>query len=268
MKLLLQISFLLIAKFGCTQDPIYHHYTTSNGLSSSEVYDIIQDDWGYIWFSTDNGLTRYDGYTFKHYSTNDGLTNNTVFSFFKDREGKIWCTTFEPSVFQIVGEIPQFIPYHRNDIFNTLDPANVLNKIYFDSLNIPDFTFLNAHGSLSVNKQGKLIDNLIKLEGNQALRSSPDIIKETIIFNSPPGAKESIEKLINEGFLNAHKIGSCRVGAVSFNEESVFVMVNDSVFCYKNGGESTLFHGSELLGIKKLDANHVSILTRSNGVFI
>ena len=102
------------------QDPVYHHYTTSNGLSSSEVYDIIQDDWGYIWFSTDYGLTRFDGYTFKHYSTNDGLTNNTVFKFFKDNNQRIWCTTFGPSVFLIVGEEPRFIPYDRNDVFKNL----------------------------------------------------------------------------------------------------------------------------------------------------
>ncbi len=128
LKLFPLVSFFILSINGFTQDPIYHHYTTSNGLSSSEVYDIIQDDWGYIWFSTDNGLTRYDGYSFNHYSTNDGLTNNTVFNFFKSDDGKIWCTTFEPSVFLIVGENPTFIPYHRNDIFETLDPTIVLNK--------------------------------------------------------------------------------------------------------------------------------------------
>ena len=39
----------------------YFQYTQWDGLPSSEIYDIIQDERGFIWFATDRGLARYDG---------------------------------------------------------------------------------------------------------------------------------------------------------------------------------------------------------------
>src|SRR5690606_19682392 len=39
----------------------------------------MQSSDGYIWFSTDNGLTRYDGATFKNFTTADGLPSNFIF---------------------------------------------------------------------------------------------------------------------------------------------------------------------------------------------
>ena len=43
------------------------HYSTDNGLSSNAVSDIKQDDFGYIWIATWNGLSRFDGFEFFNY---------------------------------------------------------------------------------------------------------------------------------------------------------------------------------------------------------
>ena len=40
------------------------HISTQDGLSCNQVFDITQDDDGYIWMATANGLCRYDGYQF------------------------------------------------------------------------------------------------------------------------------------------------------------------------------------------------------------
>ena len=42
--------------------------SAKDGLSSNQVYDILQDKQGYMWFATSNGLSRYDGYSFLNYS--------------------------------------------------------------------------------------------------------------------------------------------------------------------------------------------------------
>src|SRR4051812_49389997 len=39
--------------------------TGEEGLSSSNVYDITQDEQGFMWFATADGLNRYDGYSFR-----------------------------------------------------------------------------------------------------------------------------------------------------------------------------------------------------------
>ena len=39
----------------------------NSGLASNEVTCIVQDNLGFMWFGTTNGLCRYDGYQFKTY---------------------------------------------------------------------------------------------------------------------------------------------------------------------------------------------------------
>lgn len=72
----------------------FHRLSTADGLSQTRVAQIIQDDLGFMWFGTQYGLNRYDGYDFKlfvHEPGNDRSAAGTfVFSLFKDRDGMIW----------------------------------------------------------------------------------------------------------------------------------------------------------------------------------
>ena len=43
------------------------HYGVDQGLPQSTVWDILQDDFGFLWVSTADGLCRFDGYTFNTY---------------------------------------------------------------------------------------------------------------------------------------------------------------------------------------------------------
>jgi ligand-binding sensor domain-containing protein len=54
-------------------------YSTSQGLGHQVVYRVYQDKKGFIWFSTDNGITRYDGHEFKNFTAKDGLGSNFIF---------------------------------------------------------------------------------------------------------------------------------------------------------------------------------------------
>ena len=64
---LIFIFLLLIAQLLHSQPPkrySFTHYGTSAGLASNEVMDVIQDDEGYMWIATTNGLQRFDGVRF------------------------------------------------------------------------------------------------------------------------------------------------------------------------------------------------------------
>ena len=69
------------------------NYTLKTGLPQNTVNDIIQDHQGYIWFATQVGAARYDGYAFEHYNLSSGLPDDEVNCLHVDGEGKIWFGT-------------------------------------------------------------------------------------------------------------------------------------------------------------------------------
>lgn len=91
--------FLLInVSTACAQDYSYIRYDTRDGLAGSVVYDAIQDKEGFMWFATENGLSRFDGKNFKTFTTKDGLSDNEVLKLFLDSQGRLWIMPFRPSI--------------------------------------------------------------------------------------------------------------------------------------------------------------------------
>jgi len=78
---LLLISFWPLLHFG--QRAHYLQFSTQDGLAQSQVRAIAQDQDGYLWLGTLNGLSRYDGYSFKNYSVENGLPNRTINALFQ-----------------------------------------------------------------------------------------------------------------------------------------------------------------------------------------
>ena len=75
-------------------EPAVLHYTNNDGLASNETYRSFQDHKGYLWFMTDHGVSKYDGYRFTSYSTNDGLCDNTVVNGVEDSKNRLWFYSF------------------------------------------------------------------------------------------------------------------------------------------------------------------------------
>ena len=71
--------------------------TTQSGLSNNIVYDIHQDQQGYIWMATDHGLNRYDGYEFEIFYHDEkdstSISSNVVRSIEEDDDGNLWIGT-------------------------------------------------------------------------------------------------------------------------------------------------------------------------------
>lgn len=69
------------------------NHTHKTGLPQNTVNDITQDHQGYIWFATQVGAARYDGYTFEHFNLSNGLPDDEVNCLHVDRDGMIWFGT-------------------------------------------------------------------------------------------------------------------------------------------------------------------------------
>ncbi len=63
------------------------------GMNSSQVLSMLEDQRGNLWFGTYGGVSRYDGKHFTHFTENEGLSNNRVHSILKDKRGNLWFGT-------------------------------------------------------------------------------------------------------------------------------------------------------------------------------
>ncbi len=97
MKQIIRIGFFVAISFALsyssisqTPEPYFRRYTVDDGLASSEVFHVFQDSHGYIWFATNNGVSRYDGYRFENFDLETGLVDNTVFEIYEDYKNRIW----------------------------------------------------------------------------------------------------------------------------------------------------------------------------------
>jgi hypothetical protein len=68
-------------------------YTTADGLAHNAVNRIVRDSRGFLWFCTDEGLSRFDGYAFSNFGTDQGLPHASVNDLLETRSGEYWLAT-------------------------------------------------------------------------------------------------------------------------------------------------------------------------------
>ena len=73
------------------------HFFPSEQFSSGLINDVCQDQYGYMWIATENGLNKFDGYRFTTYLHQPGdsttLGTNIVVKLYCDRKGQLWVGT-------------------------------------------------------------------------------------------------------------------------------------------------------------------------------
>ncbi len=101
-----------------SQTPIkFQQLSVEQGLSQSTVYSIAQDQDGFIWLATQDGLNKYDGYEFSYYRNElnnpNSLINNLVRVVFVDSANTLWVGTqeglsrYEPKTGQFYNDFPE-----------------------------------------------------------------------------------------------------------------------------------------------------------------
>jgi len=115
----------------------FEHLTTKEGLSQNDINCILQDQTGFMWFGTNDGLNLYDGYEFTTFKPKEGdsssLISNLIQGLVEDHLGRIWIGT--------AGEgLSCYLPrYNRFVNLNTLHgdfpelPSNFVVSLHIDS---------------------------------------------------------------------------------------------------------------------------------------
>jgi ligand-binding sensor domain-containing protein/AraC-like DNA-binding protein len=104
------------------------HYSTDDGLASNSISHLLQDDYGYIWISTWNGLSRFDGYHFYNYQTGAGSRipnlHNRVRDILIDNQQNVWMLMYDGRVFVMKRSI--------DTIINPFEDLNESDELRFD----------------------------------------------------------------------------------------------------------------------------------------
>ncbi|GAA4233916.1 two-component regulator propeller domain-containing protein [Postechiella marina] len=117
----------------------FERITTNNGLSQSDIMCIIQDNDGFMWFGTHDGLNKYDGYKFKVFNPNPNnptsITSNLIYAIEKDINGNFWIGTTGDGLLFFDRSTEKFTSY-KHDANNTKSlNSNHISSLYRDKEN-------------------------------------------------------------------------------------------------------------------------------------
>ena len=112
---------------------IFKRFYTSNGLTDERIRSLYQDNKGFLWIGTMNGISRYDGYTFKNYfrtQNNKGLIGNWAYEITEDKAHNIWIATNE-GLSKFDQQKETFLNYTLPDKMAG-QRSNRINTLHFD----------------------------------------------------------------------------------------------------------------------------------------
>ncbi|HEX6387732.1 MAG TPA: two-component regulator propeller domain-containing protein [Anaerolineae bacterium] len=123
-------------RYATTKEVRFDHLSLEQGLSQSVVLDILQDSQGFMWFATQDGLNRYDGYEFrifKHDSENsNSLSADFISAIAQNQDEMIWIGTNGGGLNHYDPATGQFARYQHN----ADDPAtlsdDIVNDVFID----------------------------------------------------------------------------------------------------------------------------------------
>ena len=249
----------------------FRHYTTKDGLPSSEVYEVIQDSKGYMWFATDRGVARFNGYEFHTFTTNDGLTDNTVFRLFEDYNGRIWMYSFSGKLFYYING--KIYPFKYNDSLSKINRDQVVWGFYVDSADNV-FVALNGTGEFKIDSKGKVHSVCLFNSPNKKTCFIDESSPEKMIFSSNMNTygftpltiihkkRESTDTLIFESMPNG------RFYSLSLNQNQLIFSCKNLLFEKVNGVSKLIQKFStEIICIRK-DRNDNVFIGTENGVYV
>lgn len=128
---------LILTTLAQAQNDInFIHYTMEDGLSHNSVYSIVQDKTGFLWIATEDGLDRFDGYSFRSYRYDPLDTHSLPMSnsniLLSGRDGDLWIGTWGGGLARYNTTTDQFIRYGSASNSNTALSDNRIQALCED----------------------------------------------------------------------------------------------------------------------------------------
>lgn len=260
------LSFSVSVLFGQSSINI-KHYSVKDGLSQKNIQNFIQDDYGYIWMSTWNGLERFDGYSFNNYKTHPRsavrITNHRFTEIKKSSLNNIWGLTYDNHCYLFNTKTHEYEdPFlYVNGLTNSVRKLYVLNngitwaigmqgELYrINESKFPKEESVEFFAGRSENSLNDIIYNIIQdKDGDEWILTDKGIIivgKKSIVNSMP------FEFMVETS-----------TGIFLATSKGLFVkydpQTQDVLSCMP---EQTI---SEIAGLKSLPDNRIAILQNKN----
>jgi ligand-binding sensor domain-containing protein/signal transduction histidine kinase len=244
----------------------FNQITVTDGLSQNSVNYIMEDRFGFMWFGTQDGLNRFDGYDFKTYRHQPGnpntLSHNFVWCMYEDKDGIIWIGTFGGGVSRLDPAIDIFTHFKNAEgDKNSLSDNRVTSIVEYpegtlwigtdDGINKLDkktgkikryLTRGSDNGSKKILNRISFINALpgdeLWMISDSGLTSLDTKSEEIKFYSSAPfDEKLSLEGVLGITNENNALLVSCRIGVVKIDFDS---RTSSLVLYNKSSGENSL----------------------------
>lgn len=117
----------------------FDHLNIEQGLSQSSIHVIFQDSRGFMWFGTQDGLNRFDGYAIEVYKPDpdrpDYLSDRWITAIVEDADGYLWIGTRQGGLNRFDPRLETFVHYMHDENDPTSLSDDHINMLYRDQAN-------------------------------------------------------------------------------------------------------------------------------------
>jgi signal transduction histidine kinase/ligand-binding sensor domain-containing protein/DNA-binding response OmpR family regulator len=232
--ILLWLIISFISSSLSAENHYFKQYHVENGLSNNIVSCCIQDNYGFVWIGTRDGLNRFDGYSFRVFrDTDEGnkpIGNNWILSLALDNEGSIW-----------VGTFMGIYKYNEKE-------ENFTQILFCKGLKATNLVF-DTEGNLWVNLDGKLVKYNEQLDTYQTYSIPDNGYLKSFCFSQTG----MMWITLSNGMLYKFEITSGEFLGYDLYSHSPNFKVKDLTAIYPSMTGEKLFIGSTTHGAKLFD---------------
>ena len=287
----LETSFAQQNKFQISNTK-FEHITNSDGLMHNSIRFSFQDSRGYMWFGTNNGLYKYNGYEFKIYNNELGnkysLIGNRITSISEDSSGKVWIGT-NKGLCTYNRDSDSFVrDLYNSEISSYFNFHNFINTIFIDTL---DNIWLGTpQGLYNLKKSSKGFKLSVFKTSNQVDGLASNYIscitqyKEGLLIGTPNGLNKlefSDDDQVKITRIKNNVIGSVNIKSLFVDSDlSIWVGTLNGLHKIETSIENTFnvytnylaeiensFANNSINTIHQVDSSTIWIGTLNSGIF-
>ncbi len=239
------------------QEPL--RFTTKQGLPSNHIYDVAEDENGFMWFASKQGLIKYDGVSFKIFTIKDGLPNNDTWLLEPDFKGRLWYFSKSNRQGYIENDSIYSFSTPRNEVISPGTIYKSKDSMWISSSsgiqvinekNISDTELLNVSNTHSFSRQISIVVNeeIMPSIYNPEIKEILFVKNDSLsIYDWNFNFKKNIH--INPSISNARQI-LIKQGVI-YNQIAYLAFYEGFLFFDASKNKAQFLSFKELVGIEK-----------------